>query len=72
MTVTQLIERLREEREFQGWSQQQVAEAAGVTQSAISNIETGVRGTGAVQWFEHLSCWAELLGFELSLELRER
>jgi transcriptional regulator with XRE-family HTH domain len=38
-----IAERMKELREARGWSQEQLAEKAGVTQGTIGNIESGLR-----------------------------
>lgn len=45
----QLAQRLREIREYLGFSQEQVALYLGVSRSAMSNIETGQRKVEAVE-----------------------
>jgi transcriptional regulator with XRE-family HTH domain len=44
-----LGERLREAREYLGFSQEEVATFLGVSRSALSNIETGQRKVGALE-----------------------
>ena len=46
---TKLAERLREAREYLGFSQDQVAQHLGISRSALSNIETGQRKVEAVE-----------------------
>jgi transcriptional regulator with XRE-family HTH domain len=46
---TKLAARLREAREYLGFSQDQVAQHLGVSRSALSNIETGQRKVDAVE-----------------------
>jgi transcriptional regulator with XRE-family HTH domain len=49
MERTKLAERLREAREYLGFSQDQVAQHLGISRSALSNIETGQRKVEAVE-----------------------
>ncbi len=44
-----LVLRLREEREYLGFSQDQVAQFLGISRSALSNIETGQRKVEVVE-----------------------
>jgi transcriptional regulator with XRE-family HTH domain len=44
-----LAARFKEAREYIGMSQQEVAEALGIPRSAVSLIESGQRGVGAVE-----------------------
>lgn len=46
---TKLAERLREVREYLGFSQDQVAQYLGISRSALSNIETGQRRVEATE-----------------------
>lgn len=43
--VKTLGERIKEEREAHGWSQQELASRAGVSQGTIGNLESGTRKT---------------------------
>lgn len=52
-----LASRLQAAREEKGWTQTQLAKAAGISQGTIGNIEAGIRG-GA----ESLALIAEALG----------
>lgn len=46
---TKLATRLREAREYLGFSQDQVSQHLGISRSALSNIETGQRRVEAVE-----------------------
>jgi transcriptional regulator with XRE-family HTH domain len=46
---TRLANRLRDAREYLGFSQDQVAQHLGISRSAMSNIETGQRKVEAVE-----------------------
>lgn len=49
LEVRALGARIREEREYRGFSQEEVADHLGIARSAISLIETGSRGVEALE-----------------------
>lgn len=49
MTRTELGERIAGAREREGWSQEQLAREVGITQSAMSRIESGDRGVDSLE-----------------------
>lgn len=58
VTQQELGRRIAEARRALGWTQGQLAERAGLTQTAVSRIETGSRAVGSLE----LAGLAELLG----------
>ena len=59
---------VRELREQHGWSQTRLAEAAGMTQSAVARFEAG----GTVPTLPVLERLAKALGLELDVRFRPR
>jgi ribosome-binding protein aMBF1 (putative translation factor) len=59
---------VRELREQQGWTQARLAEAAGMTQSAVARLEAG----GTVPTLPVLERVSQALGAELEVRLHER
>jgi ribosome-binding protein aMBF1 (putative translation factor) len=59
---------VRELREAQGWSQTRLAQAAGMTQSAVARFETG----GTVPTLPVLGRLAHALGVELDVRFRTK
>ena len=58
VTQQELGERIADARRSKGWTQGQLAERVGLTQTAVSRIETGTRAVGSLELAE----LAELLG----------
>src|SRR5918992_2043677 len=58
VTQQELGGRIAEARHALGWTQSELAERAGLTQTAVSRIETGSRAVGSLELAE----LAELLG----------
>lgn len=59
---------IRELREQQGWSQTRLAQAAGMTQSAVARFEAG----GTVPTLPVLERLAKALGVELDVRFRPK
>jgi transcriptional regulator with XRE-family HTH domain len=62
-----IVQTLREARRRSGLSQEQVAELVGTSQSAVSELETGVIGPR----LSTARRWADALGYDLALVKRE-
>ena len=60
-------EQFRSEREAQGWSTEQVATMAGVTQKNVEKIEAGIYNVP----FDVLARVADILGCEVGLKQME-
>ena len=60
-------EQFRSEREAQGWSTEQVATMAGVTQKTVEKIEAGIYNVP----FDVLARVADVLGCEVGLKQME-
>ena len=60
-------EQFRSEREAQGWSTEQVATMAGVTQKNVEKIEAGIYNVP----FDVLARVADVLGYEVGLKQME-
>ena len=63
-----MAQRLREAREYVGLSQQDVAQALGVSRPAITNIETGNRRVEAVELDKMATLYRQSVTFLLSGE----
>ena len=59
--------RLREAREYLGFSQEEVATYMGVSRSALSNIETGQRRIDVVEFM----ALADAIGFDAADAIRQ-
>ena len=56
-----LAERLKEERDYLGLSQEQVANALGIPRAAVSAIETGRRKVSGLEvWHDLLPCLVQV------------
>lgn len=64
----EMAARLREAREYLGMSQEEVANALGVSRPAISNIESGVRKIEAVELDQLARLYGRSVGYFLSGE----
>ena len=69
MELTLIYVRIRETREDRGWTQEELAERAGVTQGTISRIETGKVTSLDLAVFEKL---AKALGVHPAALIEER
>ena len=69
MKLTPIYVRIRETREARGWTQEELAERAGVTQGTISRIETGKVASLDLAVFEKL---AKALGVHPAALIEER
>jgi transcriptional regulator with XRE-family HTH domain len=58
-----LAQRLREAREYLGFSQEEVAQSLNIPRSALSNIETGQRRVEAVELKRFAALYRRPLGF---------